>query len=92
MFRALPQSLVLLPRLQKLNASRNQLRPNAEFLVLLLQAPGLPALYVCGPALHVGSERKDAAGIVSVPPGCVLMTPSSIISMEWHALTRVHFL
>ena len=42
--RSLPRSLRELPRLSKLNVSRNQLRPNAEFLVLLLQPPGLPAL------------------------------------------------
>ena len=43
-FRALPPALRALPRLATLNASRNHLRPNAAFLVLLLQPPGLPAL------------------------------------------------
>lgn len=43
-FRDLPSMLRQLPNLAKLNASRNHLRPNAEFLVLLLQPPGLPSL------------------------------------------------
>lgn len=43
-FKVLPSTLRLLPKLTKLNASRNDLRPNAEFLVLLLQPPGLPSL------------------------------------------------
>lgn len=43
-FRALPPALRHLPKLVKLNASRNLIRPNAEFLVLLLQKPGLPSL------------------------------------------------
>jgi hypothetical protein len=36
-FRILPSTLRQLPKLAKLNASRNNLRPSAEFLVLLLQ-------------------------------------------------------
>ncbi len=38
-FRSLPQSLAQLPYLTKLNASRNNLRPSADFLVLLTQPP-----------------------------------------------------
>jgi len=38
-FRSLPSTLRHLSKLEKLNASRNILRPNAEFLVLLLQEP-----------------------------------------------------
>jgi hypothetical protein len=42
-FRSLPQSLTQLPFLAKLNASRNLLRPTADFLVLLTKPP-LPHL------------------------------------------------
>jgi len=42
-FRSLPQSLTQLPFLTKLNASRNHLRPSADFLVLLTKPP-LPSL------------------------------------------------
>ena len=42
-FRNLPCTLRKLPKLTKLNASRNELRPNGVTM-LLLQAPGLPAL------------------------------------------------
>ncbi|OEU09034.1 hypothetical protein FRACYDRAFT_249379 [Fragilariopsis cylindrus CCMP1102] len=42
-FRILPSSLVQLLKLSRLNASRNQLRPSADLLVLLTQPP-LPSL------------------------------------------------
>jgi len=42
-FRALPQTLRQLPKLISLNASKNFLRPNAQFLLILTQPP-LPAL------------------------------------------------
>jgi len=44
-FRSLPASLAQLPFLTHLNASRNQLRPSADLLVLLTQPP-LPSLEV----------------------------------------------
>lgn len=42
-FRSLPFSLVKLSKLSRLNASRNQLRPSADLLVILTQPP-LPSL------------------------------------------------
>ena len=42
-FRSLPQSLNQLPLLTNLNASRNHLRPSADFMVLLTKPP-LPSL------------------------------------------------
>ena len=44
LFRILPPCLQQLPQLHKLNASRNQLRPSAGFLVLLRDIAALQEL------------------------------------------------
>lgn len=79
LFRALPPSLRQLPQLQKLNASRNQLRPSAEFLVLLLQAPGLPALQDLDISFNQKCYTQDLADLLAreLPTLAVRMTVTS---------------
>ena len=76
LFRALPPSLRQLPQLQKLNASRNQLRPSAEFLVLLLQSPGLPALQELDISFNTKCYTQDLADLLAteLPDMAVRMT------------------
>mmetsp|Transcript_71907 Transcript_71907/g.227220 ORF Transcript_71907/g.227220 Transcript_71907/m.227220 type:complete len:496 (-) Transcript_71907:41-1528(-) len=64
-FYALPPALRRLPKLAKLNASRNYLRPNADFLVLLLQPPGLPALQELDITFNKRCFTQDLADLLA---------------------------
>eukprot|EP00927_Polykrikos_kofoidii_P039197 TRINITY_DN33629_c0_g1_i1.p1 TRINITY_DN33629_c0_g1~~TRINITY_DN33629_c0_g1_i1.p1 ORF type:complete len:519 (+),score=25.52 TRINITY_DN33629_c0_g1_i1:39-1595(+) len=64
-FCALPSSLRQLPNLAKLNASRNSIRPNAAFMVLLLQAPGLPSLQELDITFNKKCYTQDLAELLA---------------------------
>jgi len=65
-FTGLPFTLRKLPHLAKLNASRNFLKPNAEFMVLLLQAPGLPSLTELDITFNKKCYTKDLKDILCI--------------------------
>mmetsp|Transcript_109387 Transcript_109387/g.172421 ORF Transcript_109387/g.172421 Transcript_109387/m.172421 type:complete len:482 (+) Transcript_109387:80-1525(+) len=75
-FRDLPFALRHLPRLSKLNASRNSLRPSTDFLILFLQAPGLPALSDLDITFNKKCFTQDLADLLAagLPNVAVRMT------------------
>mmetsp|Transcript_29666 Transcript_29666/g.45364 ORF Transcript_29666/g.45364 Transcript_29666/m.45364 type:complete len:524 (-) Transcript_29666:652-2223(-) len=77
-FRSLPNELVHLPLLSRLNASRNELRPSADFLVLLTQPP-LPSLGVIDLTFNKKIFTKSMSDLLTaaLPTAAVYITVTS---------------
>lgn len=77
-FRSLPPSLTQLPDLAHLNASRNHLRPSADFLVLLTKPP-LPSLQTLDLTFNKKLFTRSLSNLLqsNLPAVAIYMTVTS---------------